>query len=95
MQCLMASQSRIDDDRMLVFKKRNGAQEYTGRSIAVIERELLMGLPQDYVGKQGLYSLIFENFRYFSIAQSSFLLLFGSFDSEKPIFPSLRGWVCE
>jgi site-specific DNA-cytosine methylase len=51
-QGLMASSSRIDDDRMNLYMKRNG--RYYKRKTNVMERERLMGFPEGYVAHPGM-----------------------------------------
>ena len=50
----MASLSRIDDARMTVVKYDASQNAYIGRSITVLERERMMGLPESYVSKPGM-----------------------------------------
>lgn len=50
---LMASKSRLDDDRMLVFKRCEDPDEFEERTFTVTERERMMGLPDGYVSKPG------------------------------------------
>lgn len=42
----MASFFRIDDERMLVFRKQEEDGSYRGRYISVLEREVMMGYPR-------------------------------------------------
>jgi site-specific DNA-cytosine methylase len=49
---LMASSSRIDDDRMNLYMKKKG--RYYKRKIKRRERERLMGIPEGYVEKPGM-----------------------------------------
>jgi hypothetical protein len=42
----MASNTRIDDDCMLVFRKEEKENSYTGRCMTASEREVIMGYPR-------------------------------------------------
>ena len=45
----LASKSRLDDDRMLVYKKRENKHTYLSRFITLSERLDLMGFPCNYL----------------------------------------------
>jgi hypothetical protein len=51
--CFMAGTSRVDDDRMRVFKKVGGGK-YLERTMKTQEREEMMGYPTGYVEKPGM-----------------------------------------
>lgn len=64
-QCFLASKDRIDDERMLVYRKLPNCDDYESRQLSVHERELMMGFPPSYVefpGTSLATSLLLQSF---------------------------------
>lgn len=63
-RCFMASKGRLDDERMLVYKKDvdDNGDFFWGRTITARERERIMGFPEGYVTEavKSLFETLFK-----------------------------------
>jgi hypothetical protein len=76
--CFMAHRGRIDDDRMLVYKRMDDTKgTFLCRVINTSEREVLMGFPKDYVKTPGVYCFILSWDRVLEYSQ--FVWMYKSF----------------